>query len=392
MGYLLDDEEEKSQFNPQIMEYFRNKGAIPAATNPAAPRINPLEDFSDEKRQAAVADAEERQSGLGWAQLAAGVGDAIAGRSSAQTAQNFDNIRKGIKEQTVGDFDKRKESAIKDIATKKSMDALDPNSKSSVAFRKAIETNFPKIAQQYGDDWQNVTVDDQESIFKPLQLKETIAGRNQAAAIAAGQREDARADRNAARQEKADTKREERDLSLAVPGYERTGEVLPKTEEAMKFRKATAVSKQLSDKLNRMRDLVKSKGSFEWGGDAGSEMESLATEIQLLGKSPELYELGVLAGPDLSLLQKITADPSSMSSLFTRDNSRLTQIDSQLKSIDGKLGATASSMGYKKADQKSPPRMVKIRDPKGIVRSIPVEQAQAAIGAGGVLVDKLAGQ
>ena len=54
-------------------------------------------------RDEAVKQNEERQSGLGWAQFAAGIGDAFAGRSAAQTAQNFDKIRANIKDQTVGE-------------------------------------------------------------------------------------------------------------------------------------------------------------------------------------------------------------------------------------------------------------------------------------------------
>ena len=207
------------------------------------------------------------------------------------------------------------------------------------------------MANAYGADFDKISAGDMENIMNPLRLKENVEARKEAARLANVGRIDAREDRNYERQQKRDEKLEERDKTLAVPGYVRTGEVLPKAEEAVKFRKATATSNALSDKLNRMRELVKQNGSFEWGGEAGTEMESLATEIQLLGKSPELYELGVLAGPDLSLLQKITADPSSMSSLFTRDSSRNKQIDSQLSSLQNKLKTTGASMGYKKANE-----------------------------------------
>jgi hypothetical protein len=143
-------------------------------------------------------------------------------------------------------------------------------------------------------------------------------------------------------------KREDRDLALAVPGYDRTGEVLPKPEEAMKFRRATASAEQLQNKLKRLRDLVGEVGSFEYGGERGQEMDSLATEIQLLSKNEDMYNLGVLTGPDMGLLQKITASPSSIQSLFTRDSTRKKQIDTQLKSIQDKLESSAKSMGYKK--------------------------------------------
>jgi hypothetical protein len=147
--------------------------------------------------------------------------------------------------------------------------------------------------------------------------------------------------------EKLNAIKDEKEAALTVPGYERTGEVKPAPAEAQKFRKATATSEQLLSKLNRMQQLVKDKGSFEYGGNAGQEMESLATEIMLIGKSPELYELGVLTGPDLGLLEKITSDPSSIKSLFTRDSTRKTQLETQIKSIKQKLESTSKSLGYK---------------------------------------------
>ncbi len=151
--------------------------------------------------------------------------------------------------------------------------------------------------------------------------------------------------------EKDDLKKSEKELSLAVPGYERTGQVLPKAEEAQKFRAATASAKQLVDKLTEMGDLVDQVGSFEYGGEKGQQMQSLATEIQLLSKNQDMYNLGVLTGPDMGLLTKITADPASLQSLFTRDSTRKAQIEAQLKSIKNKLESSGASMGYRQSPQ-----------------------------------------
>lgn len=164
-----------------------------------------------------------------------------------------------------------------------------------------------------------------------------------------GARYDAAQAREDAASEKRNDKKEKDDLERAVPGYEATGEVRVKPEEAMKFRKASANAEQLVSKLDRLGKLVKENGSYEFGGNAGTEMSQLATEIQLIAKGEDMYQLGVLTGPDLSLLQKITADPSSLDSMFTRDSSRETQIATQLKSIKDKLSSTAKSMGYRKA-------------------------------------------
>lgn len=108
--------------------------AAPVTPSPAAPAAPGLLDkFSDANYQKAKADADERKSGLGWAQFAAGFGDAVAGRSPSESAKNFDAIRKGIDENTTGDFDKRKAAAIQDMTTKQAVDADDPNSMRSRA-------------------------------------------------------------------------------------------------------------------------------------------------------------------------------------------------------------------------------------------------------------------
>jgi hypothetical protein len=209
------------------------------------------------------------------------------------------------------------------------------------------------------------------------------------------QREQIASNRELARQDKFNKeleKKQERELALAVPGFERTGKILPKPEEAVKFRSSVDTVNQLQQKLTRMKQLVGENGSFEFFGPAGQEMQSLATEIQLLSKNKDAYDLGVLTGPDLSLLQKITADPDSLKSLFTRNKTRNAQIDSQLKSIQLRLDSKAKSLGYRKEGSSSssgdePSEFVTVLDPKGTPRKIPKNKLQAALKAGGKLVE-----
>lgn len=149
--------------------------------------------------------------------------------------------------------------------------------------------------------------------------------------------------------QKLQDKKQEKLAELAVPGYERTGEVMQRPADAQKIRNAVSDAEQLTSKLNRLKELVKSKGTYEYGGEGGAEMSSLATEIQLLAKGPNMYQLGVLTGPDMDLLNKITADPSSMDSFFTWDSTRLKQIETQLKSVKDKVGSITKASGYRKA-------------------------------------------
>lgn len=93
-------------------------------------------------RDEAVKQNEERQSGLGWAQFAAGIGDAFAGRSAAQTAQNFDKIRANIKDQTVGEYDRQKKAAQEDYNTVKALKADDPNSKQAQTLKTVFASKY----------------------------------------------------------------------------------------------------------------------------------------------------------------------------------------------------------------------------------------------------------
>lgn len=325
--------------DPVVAEYFKNKGAAPA---------NSLGEYTDENRKKIVDENSGFSMGEGLVAALSALGAGFQGRDSgAALGSTLDRFSKA-KQGRIDEFDKTRAQKIQANKIDQEGAARDPASRESIAFRKMFEAKFPEVAKSYGDMWNEVAASDREALLDPLKLKENVEARKQAAWLANEGRKDALSERMDERERLRKEKLQEKMDQLAVPGYERTGEVLPKAEEAMKFRKATATADALGQKLNRMRQLVKDKGSFEYGGDAGTEMESLATEIQLLGKSPELYELGVLTGPDLKLLQKITADPTSVDSLFTRDSSRIKQIDTQLKSVQDKVGTTAKSLGYRK--------------------------------------------
>lgn len=183
-----------------------------------------------------------------------------------------------------------------------------------------------------------------------------------------------------ARQDKLDAKAEkiqDREDQLAVPGYKRTGQVLPKPEEAMKLRKATASAEQLQSKLKRLKEIVSEKGSYEYGGEAGAEMDTLATEIQLLSKNEDMYQLGVLTGPDMKLLEKITASPTSLNSFFTRDSTRQKQIDTQMKSIADKLSASTKASGYAPDSQASAQQQQASGDDASIARQKRIAELRA---------------
>jgi hypothetical protein len=351
-------DENEIDLGPTLASLRLPAGGMPQAQPEAPAPIRPevqdyiakkfnLGNYSDENRQKLIEDQGKFSVGKGLEGALASLGAAFQGGNSLAAVDAVKQRQREDDKSALANFDSGRKNYVENyeldkMATEDS-EGADPTSERSrmaqmIAAKFAPGQNFEGKSEK---ELKRI-LPSLESIMK---LQNDAENRKEARAdrwalFGAGQRD---------KQDARDEKKAEKELTLAVPGFERTGEVLPKAEEAVKFRKATAVSDQLNRKLNRMRELVTDKGSFEYGGKTGQEMESLATEIQLLGKSPELYELGVLTGPDLSLLEKITSDPSSMSSLFTRDGTRIQQIDSQVKSIQNKLDSTAKSLGYQKA-------------------------------------------
>ena len=308
MGYLLDEDDESAKIKNYLMQKYPDQmPAVPVAS--VAPEREPSQyekyqkDFGDEALKAAQAEAGEQKSGLGWAQFGAGIGDAIAnaGGGRANAAGNLDQIRKNIDDRTVGAFEKRKDSAMKNIATKKTLDGGDRNSQSSTAFRKSIEANFPATVKQYGDKWQFITADDQENLFKPLQLKENIEARKEQARILAGDRSENRAQRLHEKQEKLDEKSE---LLQTSYGKART------PDDAKQIKEAAVLKKSFDNKLD---ELIQIRGGADGKGGgqvldrtAVARAKQLSKDLLLDYKS--LSGLGVLSQSDMTILNAIIPD------------------------------------------------------------------------------------
>ena len=70
----------------------------------------------------------------------------------------------------------------------------------------------------------------------------------------------------------------------------------------------------LEGELTRMDDLVKKHGSTIMPGEARAQVDSVRTNIIMQLKN--LYELGAITGPDLPLMEKMIADPSSWGAAY----------------------------------------------------------------------------
>lgn len=156
---------------------------------------------------------------------------------------------------------------------------------------------------------------------------------------AAGMREQERTDK------KADDLAE-----LAVPGYERTGEVMQSKPEAKDARDTVGTANNIMKGIELLKQQMAESGNFEWGGAKGAEMAATANDLRLQAK--ELYKLGVLNGPDLGLLLKQIPDTESLGALFTREDTAKASLDSTATSMKRKIEEGMRSKGYEPKPEK----------------------------------------
>lgn len=85
------------------------------------------EKYSDEERANVEEQARQAKNNSAFMQAASGFGDALAGRSSSDTAQRFEGIRQGIDRDTVGKFDQGRKNALMDYDLKNKLQADERN-------------------------------------------------------------------------------------------------------------------------------------------------------------------------------------------------------------------------------------------------------------------------
>jgi hypothetical protein len=115
--------------------------------------------------------------------------------------------------------------------------------------------------------------------------------------------------------EERDAARAKRDEEVKrysqVGGWKLAEGATPTEDDAKKFKAGASAARTLLNNLNEYQALVDKYGS-EVGGEVAQRMDSLARDIQLSAKNEDLYGLGVLAGPDLALLEEIIQAPTGL--------------------------------------------------------------------------------
>jgi hypothetical protein len=119
-----------------------------------------------------------------------------------------------------------------------------------------------------------------------------------------------------------------------------------------KLRTVKAEAQSIRDALTRFRDVVKSSNwlddiSAAAGGttEGGRRLNSAWTNAAIMTKAEALFNLGVLNGPDLSVIQGTLPNPATMSGLFTSEEAAAAAVDEVLRLIDSKVAAFEAQFG-----------------------------------------------
>jgi len=258
--------------------------------------------YGENYDQKAQEDYDSARSQNRWAQLGSDIGDAIGGQKVGSGDQYFQGLNKQAKENTIGKINNDRDQFVKNkLDTANIQEAarkgavVDPNSSESMTFRKIIESKFPDVAKSYGEDWNKVSAADQESIFRPLQLKEQIESRKEQARILAGQRLDAKAEKKAADQAKLDEKMQGLKTPFGLANTE---------DDAKKLKEAHESKSNFDNKINEMIALrQKHHGGTIWNREDVARGKQLSKDLLLEYKN--MAKLGVLSQSDENIINAI---------------------------------------------------------------------------------------
>ena len=95
-----------------------------------------------------------------------------------------------------------------------------------------------------------------------------------------------------------------------IEGYEQDPEFQVKPEVAEKLRTAQAQTRQMTKNVDELMSLYREYGNKVLPSAARARMEAIARHLQLKAKGETMFQLGVIAGPDMDLLNSVIPVPT----------------------------------------------------------------------------------
>lgn len=106
--------------------------------------------------------------------------------------------------------------------------------------------------------------------------------------------------------------------------------------EERKFQAAELATQQIVPMLQEYKRMIQTTGPQLMAGDdpAVNAMTSLGRQIQLAYKGPDFAQLGVLAGPDMEILEDVVSSPTGARAWWRGKEAIAAQIDQVLNNIE----------------------------------------------------------
>lgn len=194
--------------------------------------------------------------------------------------------------------------------------------------------------------------------------------------------------------EKLNAKGGEKNTSelFSVPGTEIApgkylGNIAIKGQEAADFRKATASSGAMQKASDRLKELIKAKGTEWLPSNAQKEMKELVSSMQIAVK--DMASLGAISKTDMDIILGQIPDPTGLTPEWIANNTgTLLALD---KDMRNKMQVKQDALGLVDGPGGRAPQgsadAVPVMPPGGKVpKLVPRSQVQAALAAGGTLV------
>lgn len=104
-------------------------------------------------------------------------------------------------------------------------------------------------------------------------------------------------------------------------------------QEAIKAREMLANAQTMLDMLVPIKADIRQFGSAHWPTERKAKLQGELTNLWLIAKGPALYELGVIAGPDMMLLERASGDPAGLEAFISGGTNTLARLDAMEKAV-----------------------------------------------------------
>jgi hypothetical protein len=110
---------------------------------------------------------------------------------------------------------------------------------------------------------------------------------------------------------------------------------------------------KITEAVRQYRDVIKRTGASTYSAvtpfptEAATEMNTAYNNVALLAKGEELYNLGVLNGPDLEIIRRTLADPSTIKGTLMSQKELTGQIDKVMGILDKAMESARKQYGPK---------------------------------------------